>query len=61
MLFNVRPDHKSDKFSFSTSIVGHHNHRRAGPRSLRIDDLEGDQVLGVGRQLGDYVSETGAR
>ena len=42
----------------STSIIGHHDHRRSRPGTLRVDDLQGDQVLGVGLQLGDDVSET---
>ena len=41
-----------------TSLVGHDDHRGAGPGTLRVEDLEGDQVLGVGLQAGYYVSDT---
>ena len=47
-------------YSLSTSIVGHHHDCGAGARALRIDDLEGDQVLGVGLQGGDNMSENRA-
>ena len=41
-----------------TPFVGHHNHRGPGPGPLGVDDLQGDQVLGVGLQLRDHMSET---
>ena len=40
-----------------TSLIGHNHHRGAGPGSLGVNNLEGNQILGVGRQPGDHVSE----
>ena len=40
-----------------TSLIGHNYHSGAGPGSLGVNNLEGNQILGVGRQAGDDVSE----
>ena len=40
-----------------TSLIGHNHHRGAGPGSLGVNNLEGNQILGVGRQPGYHVSE----
>ena len=40
-----------------TSLIGHNYHSGAGPGSLGVNNLEGNQILGVGRQPGDDVSE----
>ena len=40
-----------------TSLIGHNYHGGARPGSLGVNNLEGNQILGVGRQPGYHVSE----
>ena len=40
-----------------TSLIGHNHHSGAGPGPLGVNNLQRDQILGVGGQPGDDVSE----